>query len=50
MGREPRGRGDDTPDEAQAAPIQFSLRERLQLTAGLAESGHLDGVDGDYGN
>lgn len=33
MGREPRGHGDDTPDEAQAAPIQFSLRERLQLTA-----------------
>jgi hypothetical protein len=46
--------GEDTPDAvpdaAQAAPIAFTLRERMELTRGLAESGLLDGVDGDYGD
>jgi hypothetical protein len=31
-------------------PIEFTLRERLEMTARLAKDGLLDGVDGDYGD
>jgi hypothetical protein len=31
-------------------PIEFTLPERLEMTARLAKDGLLDGVDGDYGD
>ncbi len=52
--------GDDAPDAeaandaapapAQVCHIEFTRREKLEMTRGLYESGLLDGVDSDYGH